>query len=340
MNTNRSLVKSDAVGSDTTTRRRKTGKAAVRRMFVFAALCCVGLSSTGCTSGCDPLRMGTACERWRSQKMTRIDACLAWGGCKNKCAGSEFAPDIKRGFVAGYMATCEGGDGRVPIVPERRYWSDWYRCEYGQRCVNAWFMGYPQGVAAARSNGYHRLQAPEITLAQWRDPSTFTQMAPAQQPVHSPDVMTVPHAVSQPGTFQMPVTPVPQTREMVGPVTQGPVTQGIRSQPGQVVSPNTIQFGTPGPIVQQPVPQSTQPRTEFLKSPESVMAQPETIHIMPNLDESSRQANVPLNAGAPRGFEELPREFNGRGTLGKRPQNVDEMPSPSSTSELPHPHYE
>ena len=344
MNTKRSLVKTDPTASgQTTTIRRVNGMAAVRQVIVVAAVCCVSFSTTGCcSSGCDPLRMGQACDNWHSNKMTRLDACLAWGGCQNRCAKSEFAPDIKRGFVAGYMATCMGGDGRIPMVPERRYWSNWYRCKYGQRCINAWYMGYPMGVNAARQRGYHRLEAPEITLAQWRDPATFTRMtpqpepapraAPAEPPVHrlpprNDDVLQVPEAPSQPGTFAVPVTPVPQTQEDAAPE---PPANPEYDPPQAMKSPEKLKFKDstvsilPDPKSVSPVPATAPPEaTDVAPGPGYVVPQqtarrPEPRHILPDRSEEMPQANVPHNYSGPGGWEELPPEFSGRGSVSGR----------------------
>lgn len=61
--------------------------------------------------------------------------------------------DYKRGFVAGYQAVCDGGDGEIPAVPPRKYWGSRYLSPEGQAKSRAWFEGYPAGVQAAQADG-------------------------------------------------------------------------------------------------------------------------------------------------------------------------------------------
>jgi hypothetical protein len=60
---------------------------------------------------------------------------------------------FKKGFVSGYQAICDGGDGYIPALPPEEYWGYQYQCAEGAQCVNAWFKGYPAGVAAAKQDG-------------------------------------------------------------------------------------------------------------------------------------------------------------------------------------------
>jgi hypothetical protein len=60
---------------------------------------------------------------------------------------------FKRGFIDGYRSVASGGTGCTPIVPPSEFWGWKYQSAEGQAKINAWFEGYPQGVAAAEADG-------------------------------------------------------------------------------------------------------------------------------------------------------------------------------------------
>ena len=70
---------------------------------------------------------------------------LRYGNC-NRPYGEHF----QNGFCSGYSDVCNGGDGYVPAMPPADYRGYEYQSADGVQCVNAWFEGYPAGVAAAR----------------------------------------------------------------------------------------------------------------------------------------------------------------------------------------------
>lgn len=61
------------------------------------------------------------------------------------------------GFLEGYHDMLQGGDGCLPVVPPRRYWSWKYQSAGGQGAVSDWFNGYSAGVAAAKEDGLSNL---------------------------------------------------------------------------------------------------------------------------------------------------------------------------------------
>lgn len=67
-------------------------------------------------------------------------------GNSNRPYGEHF----QNGFCTGYSDVCNGGDGYVPAMPPADYRGYQYQSADGVQCVNAWFEGYPAGVAAAR----------------------------------------------------------------------------------------------------------------------------------------------------------------------------------------------
>ena len=73
---------------------------------------------------------------------------LRYGNCDR-----QFEDHFKQGFVDGYCAVCEGGDGYVPAIPPEDYWSHQFQSPEGAKCVNTWFRSYPLGAKAAREDG-------------------------------------------------------------------------------------------------------------------------------------------------------------------------------------------
>lgn len=70
---------------------------------------------------------------------------LRYGNCDRP-----YGEHFYNGFCAGYSDVCNGGDGYVPALPPVSYRSSRFQSADGVKCVNAWFEGYPAGVAAAR----------------------------------------------------------------------------------------------------------------------------------------------------------------------------------------------
>ena len=128
-----------------------------RQNALLIALGLVFLAGTGCstssfgTSG--PYSGGPSdwvASGWRSHVWANraYETTVVQAG--HHC---RFEGDYKRGFVAGYQAVCDGGDGEIPAVPPRRYWGSRYLSPEGQSKSPAWFEGYPAGVRAAQSDG-------------------------------------------------------------------------------------------------------------------------------------------------------------------------------------------
>ncbi|MEZ6092790.1 MAG: hypothetical protein R3C03_00925 [Pirellulaceae bacterium] len=69
-----------------------------------------------------------------------------------------FRDHFRRGYIEGYCAVCNGGEGYVPALPPEDYWTYEYQSSEGADCVNAYFEGYPLGASAAKQRGidkYH-----------------------------------------------------------------------------------------------------------------------------------------------------------------------------------------
>ena len=126
------------------------------RILSLATILASTIAITGCRSFGDGIRYNGFCDRILSEKIATFEAKRAWGSYRSRCGG-DCLSDVKRGFIAGYKSCAMGSDVRSPIMPDRRYWSTWYQSSYGQQKIDAWYKGYPLGVAAARvkGHGYH-----------------------------------------------------------------------------------------------------------------------------------------------------------------------------------------
>lgn len=74
------------------------------------------------------------------------------------------------GFRDGYMSVANGGNGCVPALPPRNYWSWRYQSLEGQAKVAAWYAGFPYGAAAAEEDGaanYQMIQVSNLIEAQY-----------------------------------------------------------------------------------------------------------------------------------------------------------------------------
>lgn len=60
---------------------------------------------------------------------------------------------LKRGFIDGYCAVCEGDDGYVPAIPPQKYWASEYQTPDGAASVDTWFRAYPKGASVAKKDG-------------------------------------------------------------------------------------------------------------------------------------------------------------------------------------------
>jgi hypothetical protein len=101
------------------------------------------------SAGCQVIRAidESAALTYRDFVWARRAYNLRYGTCKRP-----YAEHFEAGFCAGYEDVCQGGDGYVPALPPDDYRSFEFQSTDGSKCVNAWFEGYPAGVAAAKQD--------------------------------------------------------------------------------------------------------------------------------------------------------------------------------------------
>jgi len=67
--------------------------------------------------------------------------------------------DFRDGYEQAYLDLAMGGNGVVPAVPPKKYWSAEYRTPHGRSYAYQWFAGYETGAAVARADGMTEFRA-------------------------------------------------------------------------------------------------------------------------------------------------------------------------------------
>jgi len=98
-------------------------------------------------SGCTQL------EDARLEGRLRRMARSAYANSPGACNGVAHSYDYVRGFEEGYYDVASGGDGCPPALPPKKYWSATYASPVGQEHIEAWFQGFRDGAATAKSDG-------------------------------------------------------------------------------------------------------------------------------------------------------------------------------------------
>lgn len=125
--------------------------------FMVRAFVCLLVLATIASTGCSTFRLldEQAALTYRDFVWAKRAYNLRYGRCDRP-----YAEHFQNGFCAGYADICGGGDGYVPALPPDSYRSYEFQSSDGSKCVNAWFEGYPAGVAAAKqdkSGAYHNI---------------------------------------------------------------------------------------------------------------------------------------------------------------------------------------
>ena len=120
------------------------------KILLAIAFGLMSLQLAGCSSLPTPdIFDGTLIDKVFSDYRDNVWAKRACNLRYSNC-NRPYASHFESGFEAGYVDICNGGDGYVPATPPECYWGFDYQTPDGAQCVNAWFEGYPAGVAAAK----------------------------------------------------------------------------------------------------------------------------------------------------------------------------------------------
>lgn len=80
-------------------------------------------------------------------------AYMTWRRCMPVYESMDHFYDFKYGFIEGYKAAANGGNGCPPTLPPASYWKVPYQTEEGRAMTNTWFDGYSHGALAAEADG-------------------------------------------------------------------------------------------------------------------------------------------------------------------------------------------
>jgi hypothetical protein len=142
----------------------------------------IGSSLTGCAGGLlqEPI-VGIKNHLLAQQAWTD------YGRPTGSQAAAKFPPDFERGWKKGFLNVASGRDGKLPIVPERRYWGAEYQTAEGQARVDAWYAGFAQGSNAALRGdvGYQSL-IPTSIVGTYPLPAVDNHPWPLQVPAVEP----------------------------------------------------------------------------------------------------------------------------------------------------------
>ena len=120
------------------------------RLFLLVVFAVVATQLAGCCNIPKPdLFDGSLMDKtfgcYRDKVWAKRACNLRFSNCDRP-----YSSHFQSGFECGYTDICQGGQGYVPATPPECYWGFDYQTPDGSQCVNAWFEGYPAGVAAAK----------------------------------------------------------------------------------------------------------------------------------------------------------------------------------------------
>lgn len=143
------------------------------------------------------LMAGSGCTAWRGLTIwqnetfeevavnwrNHVWARQAWQESQGQFSEHPNCDTFGEGFLAGYCAVCDGGDGCCPPVAPEEYWGWQYQTPEGQSKVAAWFAGYPYGVRAAEQDGVGHMNQVQTSSAV---DAQYSQQHPQAAPVAAP----------------------------------------------------------------------------------------------------------------------------------------------------------
>ena len=123
----------------------ETDSSRVGIRLLFSAITILTLcQSIGCQGSLREIHEATMLT-YRDHVWSRRAYNLRYANCDR-----QYADHFQKGFQAGYVEVCTGGDGYVPALPPHEYRAYEFQSAEGAKCINSWFEGYPAGVAAAK----------------------------------------------------------------------------------------------------------------------------------------------------------------------------------------------
>lgn len=153
----------------------RSKRASTRRLALIALLGASLVGSTGCTLISSSVTVAAKDVRsWVDDSMSnyrdRTLAEKAWIEIRDEHRNHQYRGELKKGFIAGYQAVANGGNGCTPPIAPSEYWGWKYQSPFGQAAVQAWFEGYPLGAKAAEIDGVGNWSRVQLNL---REPQEF-----------------------------------------------------------------------------------------------------------------------------------------------------------------------
>ena len=164
--------KQQSAGFDKIDHRRSRLQRFLMGMIGVGSLGLMLAGTTGCTmtSGiCQAVGDHHFIDDFMIGHRDRVMAEKAWHCQKDRFCNKQHSREFKQGFIDGFNGVAQGGGGCMPTVAPKQFWGWRYQSAQGQSAVNAWFEGYPMGVAAAESAG----------IAEWGNIRTVGGLGPA-----------------------------------------------------------------------------------------------------------------------------------------------------------------
>ncbi|MCA9076488.1 MAG: hypothetical protein KDA93_15790 [Planctomycetaceae bacterium] len=115
----------------------------------LAAALLVGLFS-GCAQLYDPI------DEAKIHFRSCLQSQISWQKQRQQFQNVLYRHHFGRGYRAGYLSVCQGGNGCPPTLPPREYWTSHYQDAVGRAQSVEWFNGFAEGALAAQMDGRDR----------------------------------------------------------------------------------------------------------------------------------------------------------------------------------------
>ena len=209
-------------------------------------ICLLAAVTVVASTGCSTIRLldEQAALTYRDFVWAQRAYNLRYGRCDRP-----YAEHFRNGFCAGYANISNGGDGYVPALPPDSYRSFEFQSADGSKCVNAWFEGYPAGVAAAKQDKtgtYHDVMISRMIDRAVKQDSTKAKL-PGQvsvvdgQAKRSDSALTVqpgqPRPISPINPIPSVITPIHESQPKPFTLPSGPTGFDVSSDFGTALPP-------------------------------------------------------------------------------------------------------
>jgi len=254
----------------------------VRRFSTKLSLLCLTAIVLSLFTGCVPWAKGIrsideSVTDWRD---------FVWGKrAFFKRYGRDASGPFMDGFLEGYHDMLQGGDGCLPVVPPRKYWSWKYQSAGGAATVNDWFDGYSGGVAAAKEDGLAEISKIPIasTYSGANNPAGILSTPGIYGGTKGKEMMPI---EVQPNTTPIPDANILPKNPIIQPTIDPNQSTGVSTDSRRPNRATTAQLGVVRASANMPLPANTS------VTPIPVTTMPEIVPIISGRPMSS--SNPPI----------------------------------------------